>query len=740
MITETMKMIVDPLVGLSERPKLRRQVNVGWTGGETDNLSTLVDTLSPVTTVYLMRIPTPAIDISVCHRAIISSIEAILPEPCDLTVVVLSPTSSAIVLSPIGGQQLNPLQVRAILDRLHSVLQEVLSPYDLSPSVMKSAAILPLAYVPSVDVMQDHLSALNEMLETIVNKRLAARFQPIVNISRGDVFGYEALIRGPQGTVLRRPSALFRVADEARLVSWLDVACQEQCFATAAAKGIQNHLFVNMDAEGLAYLHLYEISLQERAEFYGLRPEMITMEITERQAIEEFPRLIQFIRHIRGQGFKIAIDDAGTGYSSLQAIAVLQPDFIKIDHSLVADIDRDGTRRALLATLTKYARHIGTQVIAEGIETRNELDVLIQMGIDLAQGFLLGKPADRLIHVRPSIREYISERVEHRRLVASGRSYPVERIARSGFTLPPTATIAEAAERLRKNIHLDNIVVVQGTQTLGVISRTDFYRHLDDHKYSDEFYARSITGVMERRPVIIEFDTPIEEAASYVTFRPEAHFDGWVVLTRKGDYAGVVPIRKLIEAVTTMQINQAKYANPLTELAGRVALEQETNERIEKHLPLTIIYADLDNFKPYNDQHGFTAGDEVIMATANALETALTSYGGPGDLLGHIGGDDFVILTSPECAEPFAREAIKLFSTTIAKFYTVDELQNGFVTSVDRQGITRTFPLITISLAGVNTLDRNITSFVHASDVLAEVKTKAKATAGNVFILDRRRA
>src|SRR5438105_3251079 len=128
-------------------------------------------------------------------------------------------------------------------------------------------------------MLQENLAALNELLETLVNKRLRVQFQPIVDLTCARNYGYEALIRSPQGGILNRPGALFRTADKARLVSWFDLACQELCFEQAKRSGVREYLFINMDAEGLSYYDTGERSLADRAAEVGIPPSRVVLEI-----------------------------------------------------------------------------------------------------------------------------------------------------------------------------------------------------------------------------------------------------------------------------------------------------------------------------------------------------------------------------------------------------------------------------------------------------------------------------
>jgi len=125
----------------------------------------------------------------------------------------------------------------------------------------------------------------------------------------------------------------------------------------------------------------------------GLGPENVVFEITERHSIKDFNLFHQTLDHYRTQGFQIAIDDAGTGYSGLSSIATLQPEYIKIDMSLVRDVHKDPVKQALLETFVTFADKIGAKVIAEGIEKKSEASRLSEMGMHYGQGFYFGRPA-----------------------------------------------------------------------------------------------------------------------------------------------------------------------------------------------------------------------------------------------------------------------------------------------------------------------------------------------------------
>lgn len=123
-----------------------------------------------------------------------------------------------------------------------------------------------------------------------------------------------------------------------------------------------------------------------------LNPSDVVLEITERSAIEDFKLFREALAHYRNQGYFIALDDVGAGYSSLQSIAELHPDFLKVDRSLIMNVNQDPTKWALLETFVTFSKRIGCQVIAEGVETGEEMRTVVQLGVDYIQSYYIGRP------------------------------------------------------------------------------------------------------------------------------------------------------------------------------------------------------------------------------------------------------------------------------------------------------------------------------------------------------------
>ncbi|MHB9156009.1 MAG: GGDEF domain-containing protein, partial [Endomicrobiales bacterium] len=162
-------------------------------------------------------------------------------------------------------------------------------------------------------------------------------------------------------------------------------------------------------------------------------------------------------------------------------------------------------------------------------------------------------------------------------------------------------------------------------------------------------------------------------------------------------------------------------------------------KRIAGSVPFAMIYLDINNFKSFNDKYGFQRGDEVIKNTANVIIRASREAGGKGDFIGHIGGDDFIAITSPENASRLCEIIIRLFDESVPSFYDPEDRGNGYIVSVDRTNTTKKFPLMTVSLAVISTAQTRVTHYGQLSTVAAELKKVAKQRNHSAYVMDRRK-
>jgi len=232
-----------------------------------------------------------------------------------------------------------------------------------------------------------------ELLQDAIARRdISPVFQPVFDLQTGEMIGMEALSRGPRGSEFESGETLFSLAERTELLVPLERVCRQRSLEAAANSSPDRQVFINLspaaasDPEFLGPLFLEQVAA------YGLAPHRIVLEITERTYAVYEGLFREVLSRFRQQNFRIAVDDVGTGYSNLTSLAEIEPDYLKFDNVFVRGIDRRRTKQDLLEALMSFARKMKTKVIAEGIETREELKVLQSLGVPYGQGFLLARP------------------------------------------------------------------------------------------------------------------------------------------------------------------------------------------------------------------------------------------------------------------------------------------------------------------------------------------------------------
>jgi DNA-binding response OmpR family regulator len=183
---------------------------------------------------------------------------------------------------------------------------------------------------------------------------------------------------------------------------------------------------------------------------------------------------------------------------------------------------------------------------------------------------------------------------------------------------------------------------------------------------------------------------------------------------------------------------QRPVLNPLTGLPGGMLLTQELRHRLSKSEPFALLYADMDNFKAFNDTYGFSRGDQAIIFVAHLLQSILAAHGNPSDFIGHIGGDDFAFLTTSDRVDQICHALIDAFDREVPKIYDPDDRQRGYISGTDRYGILRRFGLMSISIGVVNSQRRGFCDEEALTRVAAEMKHYAKEQPGSSYAVDQR--
>ncbi|MBI5440158.1 MAG: adenylate/guanylate cyclase domain-containing protein [Deltaproteobacteria bacterium] len=211
-------------------------------------------------------------------------------------------------------------------------------------------------------------------------------------------------------------------------------------------------------------------------------------------------------------------------------------------------------------------------------------------------------------------------------------------------------------------------------------------------------------------------------------------------VVRAGDELGALSQAFSEMALKVKRLEEASLdANSLTRLPGGVAIENVLRHRLASSTPLAFCIADLDNFKAFNDRYGYALGSEVIKVLAGALRNAVAAHGTKADFLGHVGGDDFVLITSPDRYRSVCEAAIREFDASVPGFYSDEDRARGHIVGLTRQGQEVRFPLVTVSIAVVTNEHYSFGNHIEVAERAAELKEYAKSLPGSVCVADRRR-
>ena len=239
-----------------------------------------------------------------------------------------------------------------------------------------------------------------DLQKIIIENKIDTVFQPIVNMNTLEIIGHEALSRGPEGSEFENPLMLFTFASECGLSFELDRLCRKKAFETVRKIKTDKKIFVNTLTMTIHDPEFRGAYLKELLDDLKMKPENVIFEVSEKMAIDNYDMFRAALKDYTDIGIVHASDDIGTGHSDLERIMELKPGFMKIDMSFVKGIDQSYIKQEIVKAMLQLAKNIGSIIIAEGIERHEEMEKLIEIGVEYGQGFLFAKPED---HIRQEI-------------------------------------------------------------------------------------------------------------------------------------------------------------------------------------------------------------------------------------------------------------------------------------------------------------------------------------------------
>jgi diguanylate cyclase (GGDEF)-like protein len=563
----------------------------------------------------------------------------------------------------------------------------------------------------------------HELDAILAEGTLHTLFQPIVDGATREAYGFEALTRGPPGSPLQSPAALFAAAARRGRSADLERACLRSALKSFSALQIEGKLFVNVLPGTLMQWDDFAPWLGEELRRHQLDPHALVIELTEHGTQEA--ELAAKVALLRALGCDIAIDDLGAGASGLKAWSAIRPEYVKLDNYFVAGIEHDPVRGEILRSLVDMGRATGSQIVAEGIENREQCAIVRDLGVEFLQGYFLGRPqavprveASEVDTVPGTVPGAVADCAEH--------------LVRTVPAVASSARVEEVVETFRSQPECTALAVVQGERPLGLIRRDDLLILYSKPLHPEIYNRKPATSVMDRGAVQIDARARLEQVSRLVTGQSTPHQRQDFIITRNGGYLGLGRTIDLLRQITTQQLQAAKQSNPLTGLPGNREIQAHLTKLLGRRRPFVACHLDLDHFKAFNDNYGYSRGDQVLMHVAQVLSGTVRAR---VDFVGHVGGDDFVFFLRSQDWSLRLASMLQELSASLNNFHSSEHRAAGSYRAYSREGTLCSFPLLSVSIAAVAVDGGRGVSSDWVSDQLRRTKTLAKGVHGDSCML-----
>ncbi len=524
-------------------------------------------------------------------------------------------------------------------------------------------------------------------------ERLLSAFQPIFRARTGELQGCEAFLRLPPGTPYNGPYKLFADANEAGLLPVLEMASTVRHLRDAEPYAGNLLIFLNLLAPvfydkrfGLEWLMNEVIGA-------GRQPSQIVLELPEVVQIHDFLEFAHLLEPYRKEGFRVALDDFGVGYTNLRMIADLNPDFVKVDRVFIEGINSHARKRVLVESVVSLCHRVNCGVIAEGIEAAADLETCLAAGVDYLQGYLLampGPPEEAFLTDDLAMPVPLTER-EHDVL---GRM-----VVRDLPSLPGDGPVRDAIKVFAENEEFQYLPVVVRNRAIGVLSRSRAIDWISDHQ---EDVVSAGEAPLERLLEDVPFDQmpsacAVEEVVDLIRRRtPSRRFEPIIVSGPGQVFQGLLTVEQLLDELIRFKIEITTQTHPATRLPTRIRLETLLSEKLAEKTPLALTRVNVRGFAQFNSQYGFLRGDSVLTHLGNLLRERLNLE--PGTFLSHYSADDFAFLALPDRIEAIAVQIQRAFGDRVPELYDPGDLENGLFRTRNRRQEPELVPLMQLSI------------------------------------------
>ncbi len=573
--------------------------------------------------------------------------------------------------------------------------------------------------------------------------RLDYAFQPIICSHTGRCFAVEALLRNWKSAGFESIFDVFDTAFDQETLFDVDIFLREKAIKKFAQ--IDSHtklkLFYNIDNRIMEKEDYFSGKTGKIINSNFLTADALCFELSERFRWNETTQLEKVIKSYKDQGYPIAIDDYGSGFSGLQLLYSAEPMYIKIDRFFIKEIDKNARKKLFVTNIIKLAHTLGIKVIAEGIETTGEYFNCIEIGCDYLQGYFIAYPKIDISVIRADY----SDVCPKERRACNQETEISEFISNNLLRIKPvnnrSTSFTELFRCFKENKTHNAVPVTNDVgEPVGIIP---------EHSLKEYVYAPFGKEILEKggrnhyiAPFIIpvpstDITSSMEHILELFYNLNEKDNTGYIFITDMGCYIGMLSATTLLNAIHERELKVARDINPLTGLFGNVIIRQFVFDTLTKKTCCNrlFVYFDFDYFKPFNDYFGFRIGDRAIQLFADTLKSILSC---DDFFIGHVGGDDFFCSADVQdviFGVKRVTEVQKLFSENVKMFYDNEHCEKGAIELTGRDGEVRYYPLLSVSAAVI--VINESSSFVDEDTFyskLADLKKKAKIAANGIVV------
>jgi diguanylate cyclase (GGDEF)-like protein len=568
---------------------------------------------------------------------------------------------------------------------------------------------------------------------------LRPMFQPVVALADGAIAAHELLThRTSEGGA--RSGALFVAAAGVGAAAVLALRCIEIGLDRYCAAGATGRLFVKLPPAGAVMLAAELDGFLMWMYRRGLTTDRVVIELMEYEASDASTDVESAVIQLRAHGFGIALNSLGAGIGTTRLWLDLQPDYVKLDGYFTQGICRDTRRLRFVESMLRVGEQLGTTVVAHGLETEADVRVVRDVGIPLAQGYALAMPAPEVIaRVSPQVAAQLAARtvaVLPQRTMGRVHEATADRLVLPVEAASPETPNDRILARFEAQPTLHAIAIVEEGRPLGLVTRHEVLAGFARPDARHSFGQRPCAESMQRAPLVVDRHVSVQEIGEMLASADGRHLVEGFIVVDGGRYVGLGRGQDLIREITRLQVEAARYANPLTALPGNVPIASHAERLLDAGVPFAACHFDLNHFKEYNGRYGYERGDQMIKLTGRVLDMVAQR---DLDFLGHVGGDHFVMLLQSGDWERRMREALDLFGTNVTGLFSDADLARGALRCEDRRGNAPEVPLTSLAIGIVGVPAGAKISYIEVAAAAAEATRQAKKIGGNALFIERRR-